>query len=129
MIKGETNMQHLIRIFLRGAVSLTAILVMTAAFQVQAAPTPDHSNLSPLANSHQSVKLLLAQKTEPAKDKQLSPCPSPPPPDQKTRTLEKPPSPQMERMDKSVIRDEPQKAGTKKIGGQTIRAKETPGEE
>jgi hypothetical protein len=120
-------MGHLIRIFLRGAVSLMAILVMTAAFQIQAAPTPDHSSLSPLINSHQSVKLLLAQKTEPAKDKQ--PSPSPPPPDQKIKTMGEPPCPQMERMEKSVIRDEPQKAGTKKIGGQTIRAKETPGEE
>jgi hypothetical protein len=35
----------------------------------------------------------------------------------------------MERMEKSVIRDEPGKAGTKKLGGQAIRAKETPGGE
>ncbi len=30
-------------------------------------------------------------------------------------------------MEKSVIRDEPAKAGTRKIGGQTISAKETSG--
>jgi hypothetical protein len=119
--------QRFIRIFFRGAVGLTVVLVMAAAYQVQAAPTPDHSGFRPLANSDQSEKLLLAQKTEPAKQKQ--PCPPPKEPEQ-LKSVE-PPQPQPEQMQKRsrIILDEPQKAGTKKIGGQTIRAKGTPGEE
>jgi hypothetical protein len=121
-------MRHFIKIFLGGAVGLTAILVMAAALPVQAAPTPDHASMLAGPQALQPGTLLLVQNTEPAKEKHPSPAP-PPKEQKKLKTMGAPPDQQMERMEKSVIRDEPEKAGTKKIGGQAIRAKETPGGE
>ncbi len=121
-------MRHFIKNFLKGSVGLTATLIMALALSVQAAPTPDDACLLAGPQALQSGTLLLAQSTEPQKEKQPSPGPPPKEP-KKLKTMGAPPRPQMERMEKSVIRDEPQKAGTKKIGGQTIRAKETPGGE
>ncbi|MHB9073747.1 MAG: hypothetical protein ACYC6G_09495 [Desulfobaccales bacterium] len=120
-------MRHFMGIFLKGAAGLTATLIMAVALPVQAAPTPDQAGLLAGPNASESGLVLLAQNTEPPKEKQ--PCPPPPKEPKKMRTMGAPPSPQMERMEKSVIRDEPAKAGTKKIGGQAIRAKETPGGE
>jgi len=108
--------------------SLTAILVMVTALPVQAEPTPDHASMLAKPQALQSGTLLLAQKTEPVKEKQ--PSPAPPPKEPKAlKTMGTPPSPQMERMEKRGLPDDPGKAGTKKIGGQAIRAKETPGGE
>ena len=121
-------MRQFMGIFLKGAVGLTATLLMAATVPVQAAATPDQAGLLAGPNVPKSGLVLLAQNTEPAKEKQPSP-PAPPKEPKKLKTMGAPPSPQMERMDKSVIRDEPGKAGTKKIGGQAIRAKETPGGE
>lgn len=124
-------MRHFMEIFLRGAVGLTATLLMATALPVQAGPTPDQASLLAGPQTLQSGTLLLAQNTEPQKEKQPAPAPTPKEP-KKMRTMgpQQPQErPQMERMEKSVIRDEPEKAGTKKIGGQTIRAKETPGGE
>jgi hypothetical protein len=120
-------MRHCIRIFLRSALGLTALIVLAAAFQVQA--TSDHSGLMPEAKAQQPGVVLLAQKTEPVKEKKPLPVEPAQEPKQ-LKTMGTPPSPAMEKMDKSVIRGtEPEKAGTKKLGGQTIRAKETPGGE
>lgn len=122
-------MRHCIRIFLRGVLGLTALMVLAAAFQVQGAATPDHSGLMPVAKAQQPGVVLLAQKTEPVKEKKQPPVEPAQEPKQ-LKTMGTPPSPAMEKMDKSVIRGtEPEKAGTKKLGGQTIRAKETPGGE
>ncbi len=118
-------MRYFIQSFLKGALGLTAALVMAATLPVQAAPTPGQASLLFMTDAPQTGVLLLAQNTEPPKEKQ----PSPPPPSKepkKMRTGVPQPCPQMERMDKSVIRDEPGKAGTKKFGGQAIRAKEDP---
>jgi hypothetical protein len=120
-------MRQFTRIFFKGVVGLTA-LIMAAAIPVQAASTPDQAGHLAGPNALESGLVLLAQNTEPPKEKQPSPAPPPKEP-KKLKTMGAPPSPQMERMEKSVIRDEPGKAGTKKIGGQAIRAKETPGGE
>jgi hypothetical protein len=127
LIKGGINMRQFMGISFKAAVGLTATLIM-AALPVQAASTPDQASLPFGVNAPQSGVVLLAQNTEPAKEKQPSP-PPPPKEQKKMKTMGAPPSPQMERMEKSVVRDEPGKAGTKKIGGQAIRAKETPGGE
>ncbi len=120
-------MRHFMGISLKGWVGLTAILLMATALPVQA-PTPDQASILIGPKAPQARVLLLAQNTEPSKEKQ--PCPAPPPKEPKElKTMGAPPRPQMERMGKGVGRDEPQRAGTKKIGGQTIRAKETPGGE
>jgi hypothetical protein len=116
-------MRYFMGIFLRRTMGLTAALIIAAAVPVQA-------GLLAGPNAPESGLVLLAQNTEPTKDKQPGPPPQPPAKEpKKLKTMGGPPSPQMERMDKSVIRDEPGKAGTKKIGGQAIRAKETPGGE
>jgi len=105
--------------FFKVALGLTSAMLLIIAPQAQVA-------------TGEVIKpggVFLVQNTEPAKEKQ--PCPVPPPQEQKKlKTM----GPQMERMERSVprsviIRDEPEKAGTKKIGGQAIRAKETPGGE
>lgn len=114
--------------FLRGAVGLAAILLLATAIPVQAGPTPDQARLLAETQALPSGTVLLAQNAEPQKEKPPAPAPPPQEP-KKLKTMGPQPSPQMERMEKSVIRDEPEKAGTKKIGGQTIRAKETPGGE
>jgi hypothetical protein len=121
-------MRHCMGIFLKGAVGLTAALVMTTTLQVQAAPAPDQSSLLVMTNAPQSGVVLLAQNIEPPKEKQPGTTPTPNEP-KKLRTMGPQPRPEMAPMEKSVIRDEPGKAGTKKIGGQAIRAKETPGGE
>jgi hypothetical protein len=126
LIKGGIVMRYFMGIFLRRALGLTATLIMTAAVPVQAAATPHQASLSYGLNAPESGLVLLAQNTEPPKEKQP---PSPPKEPKKMRPMGAPPSPQMERMEKSVIRDEPGKAGTKKLGGQAIRAKETSGGE
>ena len=118
-------MRYFMGVFLRRALGLMATLIMAAALPVQAAPAPDRTCLLAGANTPQSGLVLLAQNTEPPKEKQPSPA-TPVKEPKELKTMGAPPSPQMERMEKSVTRDEPQKAGTKKIGGQTIRAKETP---
>ncbi|MFA4901917.1 MAG: hypothetical protein WC600_04150 [Desulfobaccales bacterium] len=121
-------MRHFMGIFFKGAVGLTAALIMAAALPVQAASTPDQASLSFGVNAAESGLVLLAQNTEPPKEKQ--PSPPPPPKEQKElKTMGTPPCPQMERMEKRGLPDDPEKAGTKKIGGQSIRAKETPGGE
>jgi hypothetical protein len=118
-------MWHFMGAFLKKAMGLTAILLMATAFPVQAAPTLDQASLLFVSNTSQARALLLAQNTDQSKEKQ--PSPAPPPKEPKTmKPMGAPPRPQMERMEKRVIRDEPGKAGTKKIGGQTIRAQETP---
>lgn len=122
-------MRYFMGIFLKGAVALTATWVMATALPVQAAPSPGQAGLLTEANAPQSGLVLLAQNTEPPKEKQ-PPQPPPPKEPKKMKTM----GPQMERMEQPAPRsiimpDEPQKAGTKKIGGQAIRAKETPGGE
>ena len=108
---------------------LTATLLMATVLPLQATPPPDQASLLAGPEATQSRVILLAQNAEPQKEKQPSPKTPPPKEPKKLKTMGSQPSPQMERMEKSVIRDEPAKAGTKKIGGQTIRAKETPGGE
>lgn len=121
-------MRYFMGVFPRKALGLMATLIMAAALPVQAAPASDQTCLLAGANAPQSGLVLLAQNTEPPKEKQ--PCPPPPPKEpKKLRTMGPQPCPEMAPMEKSVIRDEPGKAGTKKIGGQAIRAKETPGGE
>ena len=113
LIKGGIIMRHFMGIFLKGAVGLTATLVMATALPVQAAPTPDQASLLAGPNAPQSGAVLLAQNTEPPKEKQ--PSPAPPPKEPKAlKTMGAPPSPQMERMEKSVIRDEPAKGRDQK---------------
>lgn len=121
-------MRYSLGIFLRRAMGLTATLILATALPVQAAPAPDQAVLHNGSNASQTGTLLLAQAPESPQEKPSIP-PAPPKEQKKLKTMGVPPPPQMERMEKSVIRDEPGKAGTKKLGGQTIRAKETPGGE
>jgi hypothetical protein len=111
-------MSHFEKDFLKVALGLTSATVLLFALQ---APAIAGKVTKPGV-------VLLAQNNEPLKEKQPSPAtPAKEPREPKElKTLEAPPSPQMERMEKSVIRDEPKRSGTKKIGGQAIRAKEAP---
>lgn len=120
-------MHYLKNIFLKGVVGLTATLIMAATFSVQAAPTSDQARLTTNHQVLQSENLILAQKAEAQKEKQPSEL-APQKEEKKLKTMGVPPCPEMERMEKGLGRDMPQKAGTKKLGGQAIRAKETPAE-
>ena len=105
--------------FLKAAMGLTSALLLVIALQAQAAT----------GEVIKSGALLLAQKAEPEKAKTLCPEPSPKKPGQ-PKSMERP-QPQPEQMQRKIrtmgpMRDEPEQAGTKKIGGQPIRAKETP---
>ena len=104
--------------YLKAAIGLTAVLFLAGTLHPQVV-TAGVSKPGPL---------LLAQKAEPEKAKAPSP----------ESVLKKPeaapaqvPQPQPERMQKQIrsmgpMEDAPAKAGTKKLGGQTIRAKDAP---
>ena len=121
-------MRQLLKILLKGALGLTAVTVMVTT--AQAAPINDRDQVQnwPAVTASPPQAFLLAQNAEPVKAKPAPPAPSP----KKARAPRDmdAPSPQMERHDsKSVISDEPERAGTKKLGGQIIRSQEAPGGE
>ena len=102
------------------APSLTAVVVLTAALQAQTAPTASVAG-----------PLLLAQSAEPKKEPAPNPTPPKPEPGQ-SKSMAPPPSPRMEKMEEGDMKKRvgpkpmPEASGTKKMGGQTIRAKEAP---
>jgi hypothetical protein len=108
-----------IKDFLKAALGLTMAIFLAIALQPQIAA----------GEVIKSGAFLLAQKT----DQEKAPAPSPTPLPQKpgkSKSLE-PPQSQPEKMQRRTrgigpLGDEPERAGTKKIGGQSIRAKETP---
>jgi hypothetical protein len=131
-------MRQVIRIFLRRTLTLTATMAMAAALQAQAAMPSGgwgtqaaaeqyltHWITIPAAKHMQPRAFLLAQNPEAPKEKQ--PSATPPPNKPQSKSMEQA-CPLIERKDgkSAILRDEPERAGTKKIGGQTIRSKETP---
>jgi hypothetical protein len=138
-------MRQFLKILVKGVLGLTAATAMVAVVQAQAAPIPDRAGDSGSVTRGgglgdrdgvqewpgvvaPSGAFLLAQNVEPPKEKSVSPASSP----KKAKARRSmPPPPQMERSapGSPMIPDEPERSGTKKIGGQTIRAKETPGGE
>jgi hypothetical protein len=112
-------MRQFMRIFDKVPLTLAAVVVLLAAVPVQA--TPAVSGPGPL---------LLAQKAEPKPEKAPC-CPTPPPKEPGPTKSMAPPPPQMEQMRTRGIKpgnplEGPAASGTKKMGGQTIRAKEAP---
>jgi hypothetical protein len=105
--------------FLKAALGLTAAIFLLTTLQTSMAA----------AEVVKPGSLLVAQKAEPETAKTPPPAtlpqkPAPP------KAVEQPQC-QPERMERKTrsmgpMRDEPERAGTKKLGGQTIRAKETP---
>ena len=102
------------------APSLTAVVVLTAALQAQAAPTASVPG-----------PLLLAQSAEPKKEPAPNTTPPKPEPGQ-SKSMAPPPSPRMEKMEEGDMpkrvgpKPMPEASGTKKMGGQTIRDQEAP---
>ncbi len=142
-------MRQFLKILLKGALGLTAATVMVAVVQAQAGPTPDRWASEsdsvtrgtvmgdrdgvqrwPAVRTPHPGTFLLAQNAESLKEKPVSPAPPPEEP-KKLRKRAAPPPPHMEKKasESPMIPDEMERSGTKKIGGQTIRAKETPGGE
>ncbi|MHB8156925.1 MAG: hypothetical protein ACYDEQ_05975 [Desulfocucumaceae bacterium] len=104
---------------LKAAIGLTAVLflavTLTPGLVMAGVGTPE--------------PLLLAQQSQP--EKIQAPGPESVLKKPETPKAAAPPQAQPEQMQKKIrsmgpMEDEPAKAGTKKIGGQTIRAKDTP---
>jgi hypothetical protein len=131
-------MRKYARVLVRGALGLTAAMVMAGAAQASAALFPywqrsaeimvttkvkrDWTRSGPAAKGEGIRPLVLAQKNEPVPEKPKSP----PAPATETRKMKRaaPPATQMERS-KSIKPDEDlERAGTKKLGGEVIRNKE-----
>jgi hypothetical protein len=125
-------MRQFLKILIRGALVLTAVTVMLTTVQAQAAPINDQDQVQrwPAVTDSQPATFLLAQNAETLKQKPPSPAPSPNEP-KKFRKRAAPPPAQMERQDSKspVFGDDPERAGTKKLGGQIIRGQEGPGGE
>jgi hypothetical protein len=105
--------------FFKVALGLTSAIFLVTTLQIRIATA---EVVKPRA-------LLLAQKAEPETAK--TPCPATLPQKPAQPKAVERPQPQPERMERKIrtmgpMRDEPERAGTKKIGGQAIRAKETP---
>lgn len=101
--------------------SLTAAVALMAAVPVQAAPTASASG-----------PMLLAQNAEPKPEKAPSPA-APKKAAGPSKPVAPPASPKMEKMEEKNLRTRgaaprpmPGASGTKKMGGQTIRDKESP---
>jgi hypothetical protein len=144
LIKGGIGMRQIIRAFLGGAAGLTAIMLMASTVQVEAAPTGDQWSCKPgggsvydgrygltlpTASTPESQPIFLAQNTSTKKEQ--SPGAPPTPPAEKSLRTMSPAPPPIKRMEEKAgkgltINDEPERAGTKKLGGQAIRAKEGP---
>jgi hypothetical protein len=110
---------HRLKDFFKVVLGLTVAIFMGIALLAQTA----------ISEVIKPGVILLAQKTDQEKAQAPSPAPSPQKPE-KAKSLELP-QPQPEKMQmrtrgKGPLGDEPERAGTKKIGGQAIRAKETP---
>jgi|GEM_PF-6972639 hypothetical protein len=106
-------------LFIKTALCLTAALFLITALHPRVVT----------AGVSKPEPLLLAQKAEPEKAKTpIGECPPPKPelPQPKERPQQQPEK--MERKARSLdLKDlEPERAGTKKIGGHPIRAQETP---
>lgn len=104
---------------IKATAALSSVLFLTACMQVQAAG----------AGASKGGGELLAQKVEPEKGK--APIPVPPPSKPEQHRVREQPQPQMEKMPRRTrslgsMSDDVEKAGTKKIGGQSIRAKDNP---
>lgn len=104
---------------IKAAIVLTAAIFLATTLQARVAP----------AEVIKPGPLLLAQKVEPEKAK--APIPeSPPQKPEQPKSMERPQvqPEQMQRKTRSLgpMSDEPERAGTKKMGGQSIRAKENP---
>jgi hypothetical protein len=112
-------MQHFLRILLSSALGLTAVTAQGDWVQ----RWPEMRAMPP-------ATFLLAQNAETLKQKPPSPAPSPNEP-KRFRKRAAPPPAQMERQDSKspVFGDDPERAGTKKLGGQIIRGQEGPGGE
>lgn len=112
-------MQHFLRILLSGALGLTAVTAQGNWVQ----RWPEMMAVSP-------ATFLLAQNPETLKEKPASPTPSPNEPRKFRKKAAPPPAP-MERQDSKspAFGDDPERAGTKKLGGQIIRGQEGPGGE
>ena len=142
-------MRQFLRILSLSGLTLTALLVLGVAVQAPAAPPPDRwvgqpSRLTQAGVTGQGywvqrllVKravppgaFLLAQQPETLKQKPAAPAPSSNEPRKFRKKAAPPPAP-MERQDSKspVFGDDPERAGTKKLGGQIIRGQEGPGGE
>ena len=113
-------MYRFVKNFFKVSLGLTLATVLVFALQAQAAVTASASG-----------PLLLAQSAEPKPE----PAPSPTPPKKEpgqSKSMAPPASPRMEKMEESGIKTRgapkpmPGASGTKKMGGQTIRDKESP---
>jgi hypothetical protein len=117
--KEERVMSRFIQDLVKAVLGLTAATLLLTTFQVRLAD----------AGVVGSGGVLLTQKAEQEKVQTPSPEPLPQKPPQPAPM--EPRQPQMEHMQRKTrslgpMIDEPAKAGTKKIGGQPIRAKEAP---
>jgi hypothetical protein len=104
--------------FIKAAISLTPDLILAATLQARMAT----------AGVSKPGSILLAQEFEQEKAKNPAPQYSPPK-SELGKSMKRAPQPEhMHRKTRSLgpLKDEPERAGTKKIGGHTIRAKETP---
>jgi hypothetical protein len=123
-------MRQFLKILIRGALVLTAVTVMLTTVQAPAAPINDQDRVQrwSAVTAPPPGVFLLAQNPETLKEKPASPAPSPTGP-RKFRKKAAPPPAQMERQDSksSVFGNDPERAGTKKLGGQIIRGQEGPG--
>jgi hypothetical protein len=132
-------------VILRGALGLLAAMVVVGVVPAQAAIAPagrggdgvlenrgavavarDWVQRWPAAERVDLRGSMLAQKEATKEEKLAPPAPAPAPAPRRMRKMGTPPAEQMERDgSKSMgIGDEPERVGTKKLGGQTIRAKE-----
>ena len=113
-------MRQFMKKFCQAVLSSAAVAALMAAVPVQAAFTA----VAP-------GPMLLAQSAEPKPEP--APCPAPPKPEPgPAKSMEPPASREMEKMEEKNLkmrgapRPLPEASGTKKMGGQTIRDKESP---
>jgi hypothetical protein len=111
-------MWQFLRILGKTAPSLTVAVLLASAFQIQVAPAA--------ANSRPG-SLILAQAAAPCKEKEAAEAARARKGiEMKKMQKARKPEVQMERSHKPSAAPPPAAAGTRKIGGQTIRDKETP---
>jgi hypothetical protein len=138
-------MRQYAEIILRGALVLLAATVVAVVVPAQGAISPmsrggegvlerrggaavdrDWAQRGPVAVRPDLGGSMLAQKATTKEETVTPPAPAPAPAPRKMRKVGAPPAEQMEKDgSKSMgIGDEPERVGTKKLGGQPIRAKE-----
>lgn len=125
-------MRQFLRILSRSALGLTTLTVMLTTVQAPVTPINDQDRVQTCSavTASPPATFLLAQNPETLKEKPAAPAPSPNEPRKLRKRAAPPPAP-MERQDSKspVFGDDPERAGTKKLGGQIIRGQEGPGGE